>query len=135
MDLNEDNESEVTIDFPLLFDKDGEPTDGFKLVGANSRQYQEVDRAWKIKTVKKTARRGRGIDAKQDSGAEELVDLTDQREFAICCACAVGIYGFTSGGVAAELNPETLKAIFAKRPTWRPRMVNAIENDALFIKA
>lgn len=136
MDLQDEvSAQDEPIDLPLLFDKDGEPTDGFKIVGSNSKQYQDVDRAWKVKTVRKTARRGRGIEASTETGAGELVDQVEKREFEICCACVVSIYGFTIGGVPAELSPATLKAIFDKRPTWRAKTVNAIENDALFIKA
>lgn len=133
MDLKDESDvKDELIDFPLLFDKEGEPTDGFKIVGANSKQYQEFDRAWKVKQVQKTGRRGRGIDTKTENGAQEFVDVTDAREFGICCACIVGIYGFTDGGQPLTLSPATLKAIFDKRPTWRPKTVNAIENDSLF---
>ena len=136
MDLRDEvSTEEEPIDLPLLFDKDGEPSDGLKIVGANSKQYQDFDRAWKIKMTKKTARRGRGIDTKQDTGAAEFVDNLDEREFGVCCACVVGIYGFTIGGGPAELSPATLKVLFDKRPTWRTKTVNAIENDALFTKA
>jgi hypothetical protein len=135
IDLDEVGPLNEAVDFPLMFDKDGEPTHGFKIVGANSQQYQDFDRAWKVQQVKKTGRRGRGIDTKTDTGAAEFVDVTDAREFGICCACVVGIYGFTVGGVPAQPTPETLRALFEKRPTWRPKTVTAIENDSLFIKA
>ena len=126
---------EEPIDMPLLFDADGEPTDGFKIVGANSDQYQEADRIWKVKNVRKSARRGRGIEASTETGASELVDLIAKREEAIAAACIVGVYGFTIGGMPAELNEATLKSIWAKKPTWRSKVVAAIENEALFIKA
>lgn len=135
MDLENLKKEQDPIDVPLVFDDDGEPTDGFKVVGANSDQYQEVDRQWKLKNVKKAARRGRGIDAATETGASELVDQMAKRELSIACACIVEIYGFTSNGQSAALNEETLKAIFAKRPTWRTKVVAAIEAEQLFTKA
>jgi hypothetical protein len=120
------------IDVPLMFDAEGNPTDGFKVVGANSEQYQEADRAWKLANVRKSARRGRGIEASTETGARELVDLIAKREAAICAACIVEIYGFTIDGQLAPLHDETLKAIFSRRPTWRAKVVAAVESEQVF---
>lgn len=135
MDLKELSQEEELIDVALLFGEDGEPTDGFKVVSLNSAEYQECDRQWKVKNVRKSARRGRAIEASTETGARELVELVAKREFAICCACIKEIYGFTSGGSPAPLNEETLKAIFSKKPSWRTKVVNAIEAEQLFTKA
>lgn len=133
MDLKilQENKDEV-IDVPMLFDDDGKATDGFKVVGANSKTYQEVDRKWKLLNVKKVARRGRDIDASTETGAAELVDMMAKREAAIAKACIVSIYGFTSEGEPAKLSDETLEAIFSARPRWRTKVVAAIEADQLF---
>lgn len=136
MDLNDlENEQQDPIDVPMLFDDNGDPTDGFKVLGSNSQKYQDADRKWKLWNVKKSARRGRGVDAATENGASELVDMIAKREFSIASACIVEIYGFTIGGAAAALNDATLTAIFTKRPTWRSKVVAAIESEQLFIKA
>mgnify|MGYP001217523937 CR=1 FL=1 len=123
------------IDVPLLFTDDGDPESGFKVVGADSDDYQAVDRLHKVNGVKKTARRGRGIDAKTDTGANELIDVLAKREDAIMAACIKEIYGFTSNGQPAALSKETLDAIFKARPTWRNKVLSVIESDQVFIKA
>lgn len=122
------------IDVPLLFDEDGNPTHGFKVVGADSLEYQEAERKWKVNNVRKTARRGRGIDAASEPGAKELVALTEKRELVLCAACLKEVYGFTVGGQPAPANEETLRAIFSKRPTWRFKMLSAIEAEQVFTK-
>jgi len=133
MDLKELQSKEPElIDVQLLFDDEGRSASGFKVVGANSKQYQEADRAWKLMNVRKSARRGRGIDGATDTGAAELVDLIAKREMAICVACVVEIYGFTNEGQPAPLGEETLKAIFAARPTWRTKTAFAVESEQVF---
>lgn len=124
------------IDVPVLFDADGEPTDGFKVVGMNSKQYQDADRQWNVKAYKKSARRGgRGIDASTDTGASELADTIEKRQAHIASACIVGIYGFTTDGKPAELNEKTLTDIFTARPTWRTKVLMAIEAEQVFTRA
>ena len=123
------------IDVPLMFDDEGEAIAGFKVVSADSDDYQDVERAYRISGVKKAARRGRGIDAKTDTGANELVDVLAKRERAILIACIKEQYGFTDGGQLAPLTPDTLDDIFTKRPTWRIKVLAAIESDQVFIKA
>lgn len=136
MDLKKLQEKQELIDVPLVFGDDGEPTDGFKVVGANSQEYQDVDRELKQRNVQRNARRGRGIDAASKNGAEELVELIGpKREFSVCVACIKEIYGFTVDGVAAQLNEETLKQIFSARPMWRGRVVAAVEADQGFTPA
>ena len=133
MELNKLKETiSDRIDVPLLFDDEGAPTDGFKVVGSNSDEYQEVERKYKVLGVKKTARRGRGIDATTDNGAKELVDVLAKREDALLSACIKEIYGFTAEGKPAELNEATLAAIFTARPTWRAKVLAAIEAEQVF---
>ena len=123
---------EELVDVPLLFDDDGKPTDGFKVVTVNSTEYQNADRQWRLINVRKSARRGRNLDAATENGAIELVNLIAKREMAIAAACIKEIYGFTSGGAPAPLDEDTLDAIFAARPAWRTKVVAAIEAEQLF---
>lgn len=133
MDLNQLSELKPElIDVPLIFNAEGEPTDGFKVVDLNSEEYQEADRAWKVQNVRKTARRGHGIEAKTETGAAELVALVAKREMVICLACIKEIYGFTVDGAPAPITESTLKKLFSKRPSWRQRTVMAIEVEQNF---
>jgi hypothetical protein len=135
VDLKDLHAEQDPIDVALIFDEDGNPTDGFKVVGADSDQYQAADRAWKLVNVKKASRAGYGINTKTNEGATELLNQLKKREFVIAKACIVGIYGFTSGGEPALLNDETLEAIFKARPTWRTKVVAAIEAEQVFTQA
>lgn len=122
------------IDVPLLFDDEGEPTDGFKVVGSNSKQYQDAERHWQLVNLKKSARRGRGIDASTTTGSEELADALKKQQLSLVCACIVEIYGFTSNGAPAELNDETLQTIFTARPTWIGKVLAEIVSEKNFTK-
>jgi hypothetical protein len=132
-DLEQD--AKELIDVTLVLDDEGNPVSGFKVVGADSEEYQEADRAWKVKNVQKSARRGHAIQAASETGAMELVNLVAKREFTIAEACIKEIYGFESDGEPALLNSDTLKAIFSKKPTWRTKVVMAIEAEQVFTKA
>lgn len=120
------------IDVPLLFNKDGEPSDGFKVLGANSEQYQEAVRQMNMLAYKKTSRRGGGIDASTETGAIELAAAVDKRVDFIAKACIVEIYGFTENGNPMLLNEKTLDALFQVRPTWRNKVIAAIEQERVF---
>lgn len=122
------------IDVPLLFDDEGAPTDGFKVVGANSDEYQAAERQWQLTNLRRQARRGRGIDASTQTGAEELADTLRKQERALVYACIKTIYGFTKGGVPAELNTETLDTIFNFRPTWVGKVLSEIRAERGFTK-
>ena len=116
------------VDVPMLFDAEtGEPTDGFKIVGPDSEQYQDADRKWRLRNVKRASVRGRPVDGKTDDGAAEILDATTSVQKAIVYSCVVGIYGFTNDGVPAELSKATLDAIFALRPSWLVKVYIAIE--------
>jgi hypothetical protein len=123
------------IDVPLMFDKEDNPTDGFKVVGQDSPEYQKVDREYKLAGVKKAARRGRGIDAKTDTGAEELVNVLAKRDMALIVACTQELYGFTEDGLPAPLSEVTFEKIFKARPTWKAKVLAAIEEERGFTTA
>lgn len=135
MELKDLHAKQDPIDVPLIFNDDGMATDGFKVLGADSPQYQEVDRAWKVRGVKKAVRRGgRALEA-TDEGAKELLGQLAKREDEILITCIVGIYGFTKEGKPAELSEETIDEIFTARPTWRAKVLAKIESEAVFTSA
>lgn len=129
-----EQEAKELIDVSVILDDDGTPISGFKVLGSDSPEYQEADHAWKVKNVQKSARRGHAIQAATETGASELVNLVQKREMAICVACVKEVYGFTEGGVAVPTSEETLKKLFAKKPTWRSKIVMAIEAEQVFTK-
>ena len=135
MELKNLKAEAALIDVPLVYDDEGKATDGFKVAGHDSKQYQDADREWRLQSVRRSASRGTQMNAATEAGAAELVDLMPKREMLICMACIVEIYGFTIGDEPAPLNEETLKMIFGAKPSWRTKVVNAIEADRVFTKS
>lgn len=126
-------ESETTpvYDVPVVFNDDATPAAGFKVVGKNSPQYQAKRRLLALDGVKRAAVRAKKLDAKTDDGAAELIDSIDGNETALAIACVVEWYGFVN---PAELSADALAKVFAARPSWREKVLAAIENDANFSK-
>lgn len=129
-------QSSEPIDVPLIFNEDGVPTDGFKVVGVNSKQYQDADRAWRLLNVRRAAQQqNRNVSPATEEGAADIIERVDRREEAIALACVVEIYGFTVDGKPAPLTSDVLKTIFKARPHWRSKVVAAIEAEQTFTKA
>ena len=121
------------IDVPLLFDDEtGEPTDGFKVVGMNSDAYQDADRDFQKDQLRRSSRRGRGIDTSTATGADEMMKAMRKHELVLVKACIREVYGFASGGVPAVLSPELLDTIFAARPAWVPKVLAEIRMERGF---
>lgn len=134
MDLSTLAAAAVLIDVPVVFDEDGKAVSGFKVLGANSKEYQETDRKWRVQNVKKAAIRGKGVDSKTDDGASEVIGALEKRDREIVNACIAELYGFTDGGEALALAPQNLDRIFVARPTWRSKVLAAIESEGNFTR-
>ena len=124
----------VTFDVPVIFDADGEPVAGIKIVGKNSEQYRLANNAVRAEGYKKSARRKTAIDASTDEGADQLVHVIDDNQKRLAMAVAVDWYGFTSNGAPAAFDKDMIAAAFDKYPTWQDRVTTALENDANFLK-
>lgn len=124
-------EAEVTptYDVPVVFNADATSAAGFLVVGKNSPQYQAQRRLIALQGIKRSATRGKKLDTKTDDGAAELMDSFEGNETSLALACVVSWYGFTNPDV---LTPDALAKVFAARPTWREKVLDAIETDANF---
>lgn len=130
IDINAlETESTPVYDVAVVFNADATPVAGFKVVGKNSPQYQAKRRQLALDGVKKAAVRAKKIDTKTDDGAAELVDSIDTSETQLALACVVDWYGFVN---PAELSDDALLKVFKARPSWREKVLSAIENDANF---
>lgn len=117
----------------LLFDDEtGEPTDGFTVVGMNSDQYQSADREFQQDQLRRSSRRGRGIDTATVTGSAEMMKAMRKHELALVKACITGVYGFASGGVPAVLSEELLDTIFSAKPAWVPKVLSEIRMERGF---
>ena len=119
-------------DVAVVFDDKATAVAGFKVVGKNSPQYQAKRRQLALEGVKRAAVRAKKVDTKTDDGAAELIDTIDANETDIAIACVVDWYGFVN---PATISAGALAKVFAARPTWREKVLAAIENDANFSEA
>ena len=124
----------VTFDVPVIFDADGEPVAGIKIVGKNSDEYRKESHAVRAEGYKKSAKRKTAIDASTDAGADQLVNTIDGNQKRLVLAVAVDWYGFTSNGAPVPFDKDLVAAAFEKYPTWQDRVAAALENDANFLK-
>ena len=122
-------EATPTYEVPVVFNADATPAAGFMVVGKNAPQYQAQRRLIALQGIKRSAVRGKKLDTKTNAGAEELVDSFDSNETALAIACVVSWYGFTNPEL---MTPDALAKVFAARPTWREKVLDAIETDANF---
>ena len=130
IDINTlESEATPTYDVAVAFASDATPTAGFMVVGKNSPQYQARRRLLSLDGVKRSAVRAKKIDTKTDDGAAELIDSIEGNETELAVACVVSWYGFSNPEVVTS---EALLRVFAARPTWRDKVLAAIENDANF---
>jgi hypothetical protein len=127
-------EKRITVDVPVLFDKDGNGTAGFRIVGKNSAEYRNEQAAIRVEGTKRGAKNSTAIDTSTDEGAQRLVELVDDNQARIACAVAVETYGFTSGGVEVQLSKEQKATAFDKYPTWVERVTAQLDKDADFLK-
>lgn len=126
----------ITIVLATEENEDGDALEsGFKALGSNSDEYQVIDRAWNKANLKKAAKRGRGIDASTDTGAEELTKSLKKRDLAMVNACVKEIFGFTDAkGEPLPVEPETFEAIFADAPEWLTKTLFEIRLERDFTK-
>jgi hypothetical protein len=124
----------ITVDVPVIFDEDGEPVAGFRIVGKNSPEYQAESHAARAEGYQKSAKRKTAIDASTAAGSSQLVDVIDGNQKRLALAVVVESYGFESAGEPVQLTKEQTKAGFDKFPTWTDRVSAALEKDADFLK-
>lgn len=122
------------FDVPLRWDPvSGNATHGVKVVGANSDEYQTAERAWSEEQLKKSARRGRGIDAKADTGAAELAALLVEQQMRFVIACVKSIYGFKhASGTPAVADEKTVRTMLEAKPEWRKKILAEISMERDF---
>jgi hypothetical protein len=126
--------SDITYDIPFDFDGDGNTTAAITVVGKNSQQYKDADRALTRVALKKSAVRGRPLDLKKDSDSEEFIDSRDATNIGLAVAATVGWYGLTNGGETFEYSAANAKLLYTNHSVVREKVLAAIENGANFLK-
>ncbi len=134
VDISALPETGITYDVPVIFDDDGEPLSGFRIVGKNSPEYRAQANINRAKALQRGAKKRTAIDASTERGAAELADLIDTNDRSLVMSVVVGWFGFTSGGKEAPFDKAMVANWFDKYPTWADKVAAELEKDANFMK-
>ena len=129
-----DDDNEAVYEIPLGFDENGEVTESISVVGKNSQKYKDADRQLSRATLKKSSVRGRGLDLKRESDADEFLDAREASNVTLATAATVGWKGLTSGGEVYEFSQANAKALYAGNTYIRDKVMAAVEDAANFLK-
>lgn len=123
----------VTFKVPVIVDADGNPESGFVIVGRNSPEYREADKAVRVVNQKAAANRTKAIDLKSDAGATKVVDIVDGQEVARAAAVVVDWFGWDKGGVPRPFEKSAMVKILTAKPTWLAKINAALTEDNNFL--
>lgn len=133
-DIGLSSDTEVTYDLPLHFDADGNTDAAITIVGKNSQKYKDAERSTTRAALKKSSVRGRPLDMKKDSDAEEFIDQREATAVALALAVTVGWFGLTNGGEEYAFTPANAKALYTNNAIVREKILAAVEEQANFSK-
>lgn len=123
----------ITHKVGVAFDDDGEPTAGFVIVGKDSQQYRQAEASIQAKALTKGAHKNTRIDLKKAEDSAKFVGLIDEQNTARAVAVVVDMFGFTQGGQPIPFSAETVAKLFAAKPTWRDKVLAALEVEESFL--
>lgn len=129
-----DSVVEPTTPVGVIFDADGTAKSGFNIVGKDSKAYTAISFRLRAESLQRSAKRRMSVDAKTQEGAELLASNMDANDAAMANAVLVGWFGFGKDGAIAEFDRVVAEKMLAKYPTWRAKVLEALENDANFTK-
>lgn len=134
MELDQVQEEPNTQRVAVGWDEEGEPTEGFIIVGKDSDEYQRTISGQRQKAIRRQAIKRTRFDLKTEEGAEQLDVAMRQNEQEIAVAVTVGWFGFTNKGEPAPFVKERMTQILAVKPSWKDRILAALEDEAAFLK-
>jgi hypothetical protein len=135
MELDLVQEEPSTQRVAVGWDEEGEPQEGFIIVGKDSDEYQRTIAAQRQKAIRRQAVKRTRFDLKTEEGAEQLDNTLRQNEFEVAAAVVVGWFGFTIKGQPAPFVKERVTQMLAVRPSWKDRIIAALEDEAAFLKS
>lgn len=133
-DIGLSDDNATTYDIPFSFDAEGNVDAGITVVGKNSQQYKDAERATTRAALKKSSVRGRPLDMKKDADAEEFIDQREMTAVALATAVTVGWFGLTNAGAEYAYSPSNAKALYLKNAVVRDKVLAALEEQANFLK-
>ena len=134
MELEQIQEEPNTQRVAVGWDEEGEPLEGFIIVGKDSDQYQKTLANQRQRAIRRQAVKRTRFDLKTEEGAEQLDSTLRQNEFEVAAAVCVGWFGFTVKGQPAPFSHERVVQILAVKPSWKDRILQGLEDEAAFLK-
>ena len=114
----------------------GEPPEevGFVVVGPNSEEYDRASREAAIEGIQAAEKRRDLPPATPGSreSAEQLIERTDASNRTVVQHCTVDWFGFRRNGELVKFSKGDLHELLKSRPTWRVRILRAIEDSENF---
>lgn len=112
----------------------GEPKSGFVIVGKNSEEYRKAAHHIRVEGLMRASKRKSLLDTSSTEGAESMAEAIEINDIRQATAVVVDWFGFANNGVVAPYDAAVVKRMLVKFPTWRQKVLDALENDANFIK-
>lgn len=137
LDLDEQDKTaaEEPIRVAVAVDDEGNDVCGFFVAGKNSSAYQKESQRIRAAALRRAANRKSVSDTTTEAGSVSLAKTIDANEQSLAAAILVGWFGFGRANVAIEFNRDVAAGLLVKYPTWREKIIAAVEADANFTKA
>jgi hypothetical protein len=133
-DIGLSDATDITYDVPFGFDADGAVNAAITVLSKNSQAYKDADRSLARVQLKKSAVRGRPLDFKKDSDADEFIDQRESTDVTLAVAVTAGWFGLTNAGVEFPFSAANAKLLYSKNATVRAKVMAAAEEQANFLK-
>ena len=134
LDQLDSTAEEVLHKVAVMSDIDGNDTCGFFISSKNSPKYQEATHQIRIDGLKRSSKRKSVLDTTTNEGAEVVAKMIEANEVILACSVVNGWFGFKTKGVDAVFDKAAVAKMFAKFPTWKDKVVAALENETNFLK-
>lgn len=128
-----DKPEAITHRVPVMLDDDGEGIVGFVIVSKDTPQYIAVAQRLRVSGIKRQAVKGERIDTGTDAGALQFDNMVRDNETELAASVVVDWFGFTNGGAPAAFDPAMVRNALAARPSWRNKVMIALEVEANFL--
>jgi hypothetical protein len=129
-----DTTSETAIRVVAAVDADGNDVCGFFVVGKNSAAYQKESQRIRAVALRRASNRKSLSDTSTEAGSVALAKTIDDNELTLATAITVDWFGFARNKMPIAFDRSAASGLLAKYPTWREKIIAAVEADANFIK-
>ena len=138
-DLDRDEQDKTAAEEPIRIavavDDEGNDVCGFFVAGKNSSAYQKESQRIRAAALRRASNRKGVSDSSTEAGSVALAKSIDDSELSLASAIAIDWFGFARNNVPVPFDRAVASGLLAKYPTWREKIIAAVEADANFTKA